>query len=228
MPSKYVSSFCIMDFETGGLDSKKNPVTEVAMLGITGDTLEEITRFEAYAEYNYLPAGVYSDKAMQVTGILIEDLIEQGMPIKQFVDGVIDTFCQCNAKCQGAYQKVILVGHNFGFDTSFLQQVFTLCKKDLSKYVSGKTDHFGNFQPDYIDTVHLSKMKWQEDDLMENYKLGTVVEKAGLELSDAHRAINDVIANKEVFVSFINDLRYGDGTGISVKKAARLRNHYHF
>lgn len=227
MASKTVRPFCLLDFETGGLSNQKNAATEVGMLAIAGDTLREIGRYEAKIEYAYNPTLAYDERALTLTGISIEDLQENGVKITEVVDNMIALFEKANKASVGKFSKVVLVGHNFGFDVGFLQQIFTHCKKDLSKYVMGKEDFYGKFQPEYIDTISLSWMKWQDDETMNDFKLGTVIEKSGLELPDAHRAMNDVVANKDLFVAFINDLRV-DNSGMGLGRKLRIREHFQF
>ena len=65
------------------------------------------------------------------------------------------------------YKKPILVGHNITFDIGFIQQTFKDCKIDLSKYIAGEKDFFGNFFPTFIDTIHISKLALGHDD--QNY-----------------------------------------------------------
>lgn len=228
MPSKTLRPFVILDTETSGLKSQTNAITEIAMVAIAGDTLREIGRYESKVEYQYNHALVYDQRALDITGITIDDLLNSGLPIKEVVDKTIELFEKANKHGIGKFSKLVLVGHNFGFDVGFLQAIFNHCKKDLSKYVTGRDDFYGKFQPEYIDTLSLSWMKWQDDETMNDFKLGTVVEKAGLELSDAHRAMNDVLANKDVFVSFANDLRV-DNSGVQgMNRKTRNRAHFQF
>ena len=229
MGSKMVSPFCIMDFETGGLKSTKNPVTEVAMIGITGDTLEEVCRHEAYLQHNYSPLLEYEQKALDITGIKIEDLVELGINAKEFMEKMVDIWVQTNKTAVGKFSKTIIVGHNITFDIDFLIALAEHTKTDLSKYLAGRQTHHGKFEPQYLDTLNLARMKWQDDEMMDNFKLNTCVEKSGFELADAHRAMNDVIANKELFLSMVNDFRFGTGEGgIKINKKIRFRNHFQF
>lgn len=230
---KKTHPFIVNDFETGGLDPRKNAVTEFAMVGIHGDTLQEVCRFNEYLQYNYNPALVYDQKALDITGINIEDLKAYGLPIKEFGEKLVECLAAVMAVTD-RYYKPILVGHNITFDIGFMQAVAKECKIDLSKYLDGMTDFYGNFQPSYIDTRRLANMKFQgmEDNPIENYKLGTVLDRLGVELHDAHRAINDVLGTKEGFTAFINDLRSNggvlDGLVSGINKKIRFRNHFQF
>lgn len=231
MPSKTLCPFIIYDFETSGLSSKKNSIVEVAMIALAGDTLQEIGRYEAKVEYAYNKTHIYEDRALTINGHTIESLINEGEKIEVVVAGMIDLLEKANKATIGKYQKPILVGHNIqDFDNDFLIATFLHCRKEkeLSKLLTGRTDHHGNFQPAAIDTLHLSRIKWQDDETMNDFKLATVIEKSGLELPDAHRAMNDVLANKDLFVAFVNDMRVDNsGTGMMGRKL-RIREHFQF
>ena len=84
-----------------------------------------------------------------------------------------------------------LVGHNIlGFDMRFLVG-------------QGKTCRW-NFDNDAIDTYHMAQ-KYVHG--VKNYKLGTIAEKLGVVLENAHRAINDTIANAEVFIILAENIK---------------------
>ncbi len=77
-----------------------------------------------------------------------------------------------------------LVGHNvIGFDMIF---IYRMAQK-LSY----------NFDNPLMDTMNMAQAKLPG---LKNYKLGTVVDKLGLVLKNAHRAINDAIATAKVFI----------------------------
>ena len=119
MPSKTCCPFIIYDFETGGIDANKNPVVEVGMVSIDGADLQEIARFEARAKYQYNQDLVYEDRAMSIHGVTVEDLMD-GMPINDFVGGIIDLITKTHKHTKGHFQKPILVGHNIqDFDNDF-------------------------------------------------------------------------------------------------------------
>ena len=197
---KKLSNYVIFDFETGGLKSEENPVCEVAMIAIKGDTFEEIGRYEAIVQnYNDLE---YTPQAMNVHGITMNQ-INNGATIQEMVQGMTDLFKKANDG-MGAWNKGILIGHNGQFDISFLNYAFNYCKKDLSKVVaSSKEDGY----PAFLDTMWLSRMKWNNDNTMTHFKLSDCISKAEVDLVDAHRAMNDVISTKDLFVKLTKDMR---------------------
>lgn len=200
-----INPYIILDFETGGLDCTKNAVTEVGMLCVDGGTFKEIGRYESYispyiAEYN--------QQALDFTGITLDLLNQKGKPLKQVVTEMSEFFKEMKEKTSNSHtKKPILVGHNLGFDIGFLQAIFREVKMDLSTLVDGTKDYYNNYRPLYIDTIVMSKLTWGNDEMMSNYKLGTCVEKSGGSLNDGHKAINDVIATKELLITFVNKLR---------------------
>lgn len=219
-----VNPFIVLDYETGGLIAAKNAITEIAMIGVSGETLQEVGRYESYV-YPYLYE--YDQKALDYTGITMDKLYDKGKDLKTVVVEMAEKFDEWYKKTSNSrYKKPILVGHNITFDIGFIQQTFKDCKIDLSKYIAGEKDFFGNFFPTFIDTIHISKLALGHDDTMTSYKLTNCCMKMGVDLTDAHKAMNDVEATKELLIKYVNKLRSVGGDE-SVNKI-RLRDHHHF
>lgn len=84
----------------------------------------------------------------------------------------------------------ILTGYNIlGFDMRFLLG-------------QGKTSRW-NFDNEAIDTYHLAQ-KFVHG--VKNYKLGTIAEKLGVVLDNAHRAVYDAMATAEVFIKLAENI----------------------
>lgn len=222
-----INGYSIFDFETGGLSALKNPMTELGAIGITGDTLEEIDRYVLLAKPHYDAALIYEPQALQITGTSLDLLIAEGVDIKMIVDRAIEHFEKLNPSKSFRY-KPIIVGHNVKFDINFLKAIFSYCKKDLSKYISGDKDLTGVFIPDSLDTIHLSKAAFGHDDSMPNYKLGTCVEKFGLSQSDGHRSMADVIPTKDILIQCIKKLRSQGEDMKSINEQYSFRAHFQF
>ncbi len=79
-----------------------------------------------------------------------------------------------------------LVAHNIAFDISFVHAI----AKKLSY----------NFNHKNIDTIEMAKKLLPG---LKNYKLGTVVEKLGVSLENAHRAVHDATATAKVFIKLM-------------------------
>jgi DNA polymerase-3 subunit epsilon len=222
--SKGINSYIIIDFETGGLSPQKNPVTEVTALAIKGDTLDKIdivsTMIAPYGEYTY------EDAALKATGITFQE-IESGISVKEAVNELIDLFKKADLY-GGRGTKPILVAHNSAFDKGFLVQLFHHCgkMKELEKLVYGNIDFYNHFSPEFLDSIILAKMMWGNDEEMTKYNLGSCITKAGIELNDAHRSLNDVLGLKDLFEIFCKKMR-ADNVGSNVK-VNRYRDHFQF
>ncbi len=80
--------------------------------------------------------------------------------------------------CQGS----IVVAHNAKFDLSFINYHAKEFKLEKPRYT--------------IDTLSMARELFES---YQNHKLGTIVANLGIELENAHRAINDARATAEVF-----------------------------
>ena len=212
-------NFVVFDCETGGLDKKNNlhailcPITEIALIGYDFSTLTEIDRYESYIKgryannkyigYSQLHDQEYQDGAVKATGITKEILEEQGQDYKKVCNDIIALFDKVHSGSR--YHNTILVGHNINYDIPFLQYLFKICKKDLSKYVQGYYNHEAQFTPAFFDIMYLSRFKSIEEG--QKHGLSDVIAREGFEIVDAHKAINDVIATAEVFKKYIRTLR---------------------
>ena len=212
-----LNPYIVLDFETGGLDGSKNPITEIGMLCIDGKDLMEIGRFDSYIK-PYI-GYEYDKKALEFTGTTLEKLDREGRDLKEVMIEVANLMKEWHNKTSNTHtKKPILVGHNIQFDISFLQQCFKEAKLDISKYLDGKMDFHGKYYPHFIDTMTLSKLTFGGDDNFTSFKLGNCIQGAGQTLVDAHKAINDVVATKELLIYFVNKLRsdsvsVGEGSG---------------
>lgn len=221
-----VNSFVFIDFETGGLDCNKSAITEVAMVAIKGDTLETIAEMNEFVK-PYDDTLEYSDAALKATGITWQE-IESGLDIKEVSEKMLEVLRAANLYNSAQY-KPVLCAHNSPFDKGFFLQIMSRTKKlkEILKLTYGDTDFYGNYQPEFLDSITVAKMVWGDDELMTQYKLGACISKAGLDLADGHRAINDTRGLRDLMVSFIQNLRSGMGES-EAKKGTRIRDHFNF
>lgn len=234
-------SHCVgLDFETGGKDCKVHGITEVGLVSFRIDNFEKISSFQAYVKpYNKVdivkrvrkksdkPVDslmVYTDEALEYTGLSIELLKEKGLELDNVVESLIAEFEKANLD-GSRVSKPILVGHNIQFDIGFLHQIFAFTKNDLSKYLSGKEDFYGNFQPDYFDTLRISRAYYANSNKNTRYNLETLTEELDIDLVAAHTAEDDTYASNEVFQKYLNLMRSGNGQ-ISKTEEVRTRDHF--
>lgn len=79
-----------------------------------------------------------------------------------------------------------LVAHNISFDIGFI-------------HAAGKKYSY-NFDHPQMDTIVMARQKLGG---LRNYKLGTIVERLGIPLDNAHRAIHDATATAKVFIKLM-------------------------
>jgi DNA polymerase III alpha subunit (gram-positive type) len=204
-----MDSFLIQDID------KKAPKEEQDLIKETDALIE--------SSFDY----VYTKGAQGVHGLTQSDFQLSGIMVTSLVDKIIELSEKCKVS---NFTKAVLVGHNPDFDRNFIQQIFDITKKlpILPKIFAGKEDHFGNFQPHMIDTIDLSKLMWHKnDEEIANYQLSTCAQKAKLDLVGSHRAINDVITTKELFLFFKKKLRANEATSDLIEES-RDRDNFKF
>lgn len=214
-------SFCyvVFDFETGGLSPQKNPVTEFAGVVVRADNYQEI----AHDSFFVAPYGdlKYDEKALQVTGITM-DQINSGLEITEAAKRIAALFDKAVIANKKTFdKKPILVAHNAAFDVAYLQQVFSYSKPKLKleSYLQGSKDFYGNFQPQFIDTVIDAKRRFSKaDGDVTDHKLGTVCAAAGIDLVGAHRALADTRALKDFFAQSSTMMKSGAITTTGKKR----------
>lgn len=207
--NKKVNSYVCIDFETGGLDCRKNPVTEFAAIAIEGVNLNTIVRYDNIVK-PYDKNLIYEKAAINLTGLSPEVCERDGIDLELLVVDICQLLIEANIHNSKNF-KPILFGHNIGFDIPFLQSIFKICNVDLSQFVAGYKDHNGNFQPKMFDTIDLCKMMWAlKSDNTTKYTLAGCCEMANISLVDSHRAMADVGATVDLFSFCVNRLRNGE------------------
>lgn len=203
---KKINSYIIIDFETGGLDCTKNPVMEFAGLAVHGVTLEEIVKYDNLVK-PYDPKLYYDPRALQSNGLTVEMCQKDGIPLRELVKDICSLCVEANIyKTKTA--KPILIAHNGDFDKNFFIDIFRRANVDMSEYLTGTFDPFGNFQPKMIDSIDWAKSCWADiTDKQTNFKLASCCQRAGIELVDAHRAMNDVMPLTDLWRYFQARLR---------------------
>lgn len=195
-----IQRYVVLDTETGGLKASENSMLEIAMCGMDcelNDTGEYDSLIKPYGDYKI------TDGALRANGLTIEK-INTGKESKQVLEEMIDFL---NDQRVGK-NKPVICAHNADFDIGFLVEFFAFHNKDIEKFVN----------PNHtFDTMWRSRERWTE---LTNYKLGTCCSAAGIELVNAHRALNDTRATKELVKYFLRNVR-NDSTGEIKEKRYR-------
>lgn len=208
-PGEHKSTpFAITDFETGGLDLSKYAITEIAILGIKGDTLEETARYESLIK-PYSDKYAYDQEAFEKTGLSITKLEKEGKPIDIVINEVIETLDKINVYGSSRAHKVVMIAHNATFEVQCYQHLFNVTGKlkEFEKIFQGNKDYYGNFHPAYMDTQQLAKFLYAANVRQKYYNLEAVCERAGIGMADGHRAMNDVIPSTELVRYIIKLMR---------------------
>ena len=188
------ADFIVFDFETGGLNENQNPAVQIALLTLDGKTLKEKRRWETFIKpYDDL---VITKKALESNGLKITD-INSGISKEELLKE-LKTYFTLDNPSNAAMKRPIMVGHNVAFDMKFLRYIFKDDKKGLSNYI----------QDIQIDTYSESLRAFPNETV---HKLGHICSLVGINLVDAHKAMNDVIATADLFKHFTNKLRSKKG-----------------
>jgi DNA polymerase-3 subunit alpha (Gram-positive type) len=206
-----IEVYLVFDLETSGLKPQENAILEIACCPFDKD-LNDLSEFESPI-MKPIESKIITSGALQANGITQEQILK-GVDPKQVLNDFITYLKSLNK----SHSKIILAGHNIDhFDIPFLDQFFQDFKKDLSKYVNDKFT---------IDTLWWSRVRFTESN---NFKLGTVCSNLGIDLINAHRAINDTRANKELLKAMIRNLRQQNSSEkVSEVEETRFRTVFEF
>lgn len=178
------------DTETTGLDSLKNEIIELSIYRLSDDT--QRTWCLKPKKYDTI-----SMDALRVNHHKLEDLKhltkfgqETYLPPSKIIPDIENWFLGDGMSSEDR----ILIGQNPRFDLGFLQELWK--QENCSD-----TFPFGN-RPFTIDTRELSVfLDLAFGKRSQYYNLGSLVEKYGVKKLKAHRATEDTIMTKDVFMA---------------------------
>lgn len=191
---KYDNRFIALDCETGGLLGKNKvatidvALTEVAVCSICAEKLVVLEK-EGWLIIPYDDNLIYEAKAAEISGINKQLCFDEGIDIEQVYRNLVNFF----KKNKMGSKKPILIIQNKSFDIPFIENLFKIFGDDLWKYIERVED-----------TLEWARFKWFESS---DYKLGTIAEKSGLDLTQAHRALPDTIITAKIWINFMKSLR---------------------
>lgn len=176
------------DTETTGLNPENSGAFEIAFIGYANQQYMGERRFLL----NPLDEKhIYHESAYQAHGIPIEtihgypSLIDAMPKIIEFLDWFIKTGVP-----EG--EKSVFAGYNCNFDYDHIKSLFVRTGYDITKYFSGK-------KVDVLELVKLGIRRGAVND-PGNKKLGTMCKSFGINLENAHSALYDIRATRELAI----------------------------
>ena len=110
--SPFLDSVIVIDTETGGLDPLKNAVLQVAFVASKGRQIQ----------VDVLDAGVCEIDALAINHIDLDLHETKALSLHSAATLLFDFYCEVKGCIPNG--KVILGGHNTGFDIAFLRRLF--------------------------------------------------------------------------------------------------------
>jgi exodeoxyribonuclease I len=187
-----MSSFVIYDLETGGLDSKMDRIMQFAGARVDENLniIGEPSVLYCKMPHFYIP----SQKAIDVTGITVEECEKKGLPEYAFAREIHKFFTEEN-------DTVIMGYNNIKFDDEFSRHLF------YRNYIPPYNHTFanGNSRWDFINLIRATYalrpegINWVFDEEGKpSFKLDRLTVANGIEHENAHDAMADVYATIEM------------------------------
>lgn len=179
---------CYMDCETTGLDPNEHAVIEVAMIIEDGgrEVGEKVWRMRPFA------TDKINKDALEKNGLDRADVLAYPDPVGQWQS--IEKWLGRFVKKFDKNDKLSPAGHHVGFDVNFLKALWRKADKEKKGIFYGswfdyRTIDSGAFVNWLIMAGALN---------LPDYKLGTLCEHFGIELTDAHTALADADAARQL------------------------------
>ncbi len=182
------ASYVVFDVETTGSSSKEGAITEIGAVkvvrGLVVDQFSTLINPE-------LPIDPFVIRLTGITNEMVEDapLAAEVMPLfEDFAEGSV------------------LVGHNVGFDCSFVE-------------AAREASDLAPLPNPVLDTLKLARFLVPG---LKRYRLSSLVAHLGIKQAPNHRALADASATAEVLIRFLKMLRSAGVKGIG--EASTLRS----
>lgn len=241
-----------LDFETGGLECQTSACTQIAIHATRLDTFERIGTYVKYI-YPYHRKEIksvgtkrkvlktkyeqddvipmeYTKKALEYSAITMEMLETSGEDIQDVARGVLDFIIEHTPKVS-KNMLPFLIGQNVDFDKGFFMQMMEYAGlvKEVSKYLRGRIDFYGHWEPLTLDTILLGQLALCHLPNVSSYKLEIMCEHLGIDLDDAHDADADVAATTNVVAVITQRMRSTGGeiaNPLAISKTEKSRKHF--
>ncbi len=187
-----------LDTETSGLFEKKHDIHQLAcLIEIDGKLVDEKVFYCQPTNWENV-----DKKALQICNVTMEQIMDYPPPYETYLQ-VTQLFDKYIDKYNPA-DKFTAAGQNVRFDMKFMKEWFVKAGQDqwFYSYVDSKTE---------LDT--LSLVKWvqylDKMPILKDNKLSTICEYLKIPL-DAHDALNDIKAGREVHYRLLDLLHTED------------------
>lgn len=182
----------VVDVETGGFDSQRHALLEIAVCPIEMDSQGVVRPGEiTSAHVTPFEGAVLDPKSLEITGIDVDHPFRGALGERDALNHVFAPVRQAARKYE--CQRAILVGHNASFDLGFVNAAVSRCQH--------KRNPFHPFST--FDTVSLAGLAFGQT------VLARAIEAAGLEWSpcEAHSAVYDTERTATLFCTIVNQWR---------------------
>lgn len=182
----------IVDVETGGFDSERDALLEIAVVAVKMEPSGLLVPQPAVAaNVEPFPGANIDPRSLEITGIDPDHPFRGALPERQALDHVFNAVREAvkAAECQ----RAVLVGHNAAFDLAFLNAAV--------RRVGHKRNPFHPFS--CFDTATLGGLAYGQT------VLSKAVLAAGIPFDsrEAHSAIYDAERTAELFCEIVNRWR---------------------
>ena len=176
--------FC--DVETSGFSVVKDRILDIGIIyeknGIKLDEFQIYIKLDEYPEGHEKAQAVHNitPQFLEVHGVSEEEAFKQ---LLGFLDKHINKFDKKD--------KAIFGGHNSSFDVRHVEALFKR---------QGNNFFYSYFTKESLDVLKMCR-EANKNGLIntENNKLGTIAEYLDVDLGNAHSALDDIIATREIF-----------------------------
>lgn len=181
-----------LDTETGGIDPQKHSLLSIGMM------VWENGFFCARKLINVNDGvNVCTKEALSINKINIDEHIKNGISPKEAINEMID-FIETEF---GKGERVILCGHNIGFDIRFLKQMFKNNNCEYGKYFSHRSVDTHSIML-YLQICGVIREKvTSSHDALKYF---------GIKPVDRHNALGDAIDTAILFDKLVEEVRHND------------------
>jgi DNA polymerase III alpha subunit (gram-positive type) len=200
------NNIVVLDVETGGKDCKVHQITQICMKVIDVKTFKTLSKYVAYIK-PYANKEI-DEKILAKTRVTMSDVLN-GKESTVVLKEMISFLKEANPNSR-ASSKPIACGHNVTFDLDFIEEFFSVHKKDLYEFLDKIR----------IDTLGMSILFFRDliEDEATSLKLEACCERLGITLDGAHDAEDDVDATTNLLKKITVAMTSGD---TSTKKTGK-------